>query len=80
MEEVTFHSINRRLAAFLLKESQLQKKHRLTITHETISQELGTAREVVSRMLKEFEKKDLLTLYRGKILIKDAESLESLAD
>ncbi len=79
-EEVTFHSMNRRLAAFLLKESQLQKKHRLTITHEAISQELGTAREVVSRMLKEFEKKDLLALSRGKILIKDAESLESLIE
>ncbi|SFI37138.1 CRP/FNR family transcriptional regulator, anaerobic regulatory protein [Tindallia magadiensis] len=79
-EEVTFHSMNRRLAAFLLQESQLQKKHQLTITHEAISQDLGTAREVVSRMLKEFEKQDLLRLSRGKIMIKDREKLKSLLE
>ena len=77
-EEVTFHSINRRLAAFLLSGSRHQGGDTLTITHEVISQELGTAREVVSRMLKEFEKKDLLALSRGKIRIVDVEGLESL--
>ncbi|MDW7672353.1 MAG: Crp/Fnr family transcriptional regulator [Bacillota bacterium] len=77
-EEVTFHSMNRRLSAFLLEESRLQGGDTLTITHEVISQELGTAREVVSRMLKEFEKKDLLALSRGKVRLKDVEGLEDL--
>ena len=77
-EEVTFHSMNRRLVAFLLNESSQQASRQLTITHEAISQELGTAREVMSRMLKEFEKKGLLALSRGRILIKDMAALESL--
>lgn len=79
-EEVTFHSMNRRLAGFLLNESNLRGSLHLTMTHETISQELGTAREVVSRMLKEFEKKYLLVLSRGKIVIRDVEGLEGLAE
>jgi CRP-like cAMP-binding protein len=56
----------------------LQSKTTIKITHETISQELGTAREVISRMLKEFERKGLLELYRGKILLKDIEKLEGM--
>lgn len=77
-EEVTFHGVNQRLANFLISMSQLQSKTTINITHETISQELGTAREVVSRMLKEFERKGLLELFRGKILLKDIEKLKSM--
>lgn len=81
-EEVTFHSMNRRLAAFLLNHRHQQQEEEeedtLVITHESISQELGTAREVVSRMLKEFEKKDLLFLSRGKIRLKNVAGLKDL--
>lgn len=78
-EEVTFHGVNQRLASFLINISRLQSKTTIKITHEAISQELGTAREVVSRMLKEFERKGLLEISRGKILLKDIDRLESMS-
>ncbi len=77
-EEVTFHSINKRLANFLLVEKDKQRKEALTITHESIGHELGTAREVISRMLKEFEKKGWVSLSRGKITLVDIEALREI--
>jgi CRP/FNR family transcriptional regulator len=75
LEEVTFHSMNKRVANYLIsKNSNLLK-----LTHEDIALELGTAREVVSRLLKEFEKKGLLSLSRGKIKIIDRNNLEDIA-
>jgi Bacterial regulatory proteins, crp family. len=54
LEEVAFNRMDNRLAKFLL-----QKHHqgKLTTTHEAIALEMGTAREVVSRLLNDFQKK-----------------------
>lgn len=79
-EEVTFHSMNKRLASFLINAKHQQGGQTIKATHEFISQELGTAREVVSRMLKELEKKEILLLSRGKILLKDMKALERFLD
>ena len=49
MEQVMWHSFDRRLAAFLLEESALEGSARLELTHERIAAHLGTAREVVTR-------------------------------
>lgn len=79
LEEVTFHSMNKRLANHLLLQvhpSQMTLKQ----THESIASELGTAREVVSRLLKEFEKQEILELSRGKIKILCAEKLIEIAN
>ena len=55
MEQVLWKSFDRRLAAFLTEESVLEGTGELKITHEKIAAHLGTAREVVTRMLKYFQ-------------------------
>ena len=55
MEQVMWKSFDRRLAGFLLEESLLDETDTLTITHERIANHLGTAREVVTRMLRYFQ-------------------------
>ena len=49
------------------------------MTHEKIATELGIAREVVSRILKDFEHKNIVALSRGKIIIKDKDYLKKIA-
>ena len=74
IEELLFTSVDKRLALFLLKE---EKQNIIETTHEEIAVELGTAREVVSRNLKKFEKEELIKIFRGKILIKDRNRLKN---
>ena len=50
----------------------------ISTTHEQIAKNLGTAREVVSRMLKYFEKEGLVSLGRGTVTIKDSQGLRGL--
>ena len=80
LEKVLWQSFDRRLAEFLLEESSLAGSDELSITHEIIARHLGTAREVVSRMLKYFKGEGLITLTRGTIRILDRERLEALAE
>ncbi|MGG2094939.1 Crp/Fnr family transcriptional regulator [Bacillus sp. S13(2024)] len=67
VEEIAFKGIDDRIADYLIKHTSLYSDE-IIITHEKLSIELGTAREVVSRTLKKFEKEGLLTLHRGKIV------------
>lgn len=76
MEEVVFEAIERRLAKHLLAASD----GRLTITHQKLAAELGTAREVISRNLKRFERYGWITLSRGAIVIQDPAALKRLLD
>ena len=80
LEKVLWQSFDLRLAEFLLEESSLAGSDELSITHEIIARHLGTAREVVSRMLKYFKGEGLITLTRGTIRILDRERLEALAE
>ena len=65
VEQIVFTSFDKRLLNYLEKcNSKIIK-----ITHETIAKDLGTAREVVSRMLKYFEKEGMVKLSRGTIEI-----------
>lgn len=75
MEQILFMKFDKRLAVFLLDESAQKRTEKLSITHEKIAQYMGSAREVVSRMLKYFEKEGLVRLYRGGIEILDKEKL-----
>ncbi|SFE53066.1 Crp-like helix-turn-helix domain-containing protein [Thermoanaerobacter thermohydrosulfuricus] len=69
------------MAKFILKKSaENGQKGSLEITHEKIAAELGTAREVISRILKDFEKENIVTLLRGKIIIKNEEKLKRIAE
>lgn len=77
VEEVAFRRIDLRLARFLLDHRDARGA--LDTTHQALAVELGTAREVVSRQLKEFERRGLVDLARGHILLRDPAALERLS-
>lgn len=66
VEEVAFHRMDERLEEWLQSRAG-QGQKLLTITHQELAVELGTAREVVSRLLKELERRGKVQLARGKI-------------
>ena len=80
MEQIMWKSFDKRLAEFLLEESRLEETSQLKITHEKIANHMGTAREVVTRMLRYFQSEGMVKLTRGTIEITDEEKLEALSD
>lgn len=80
VEEVAFRRMDQRLARKLADLLADESSHgTIEITHADIAAELGTAREVVSRLLKEFERLGAISLSRGKILLRDGAVLRELA-
>lgn len=77
IDEVVFQSIDDRLAKFLLRYSQ-NEGDLIETTHDKIAAEIGTAREVVSRLLKEMERKGWIKLARGKVYVARRDKLEEL--
>ncbi len=71
MEQIMWKSFDKRLAEFLLEEASIEENEELKITHEKIANHLGTAREVVTRMLRYFQNEGLVELSRGTITLKD---------
>jgi CRP/FNR family transcriptional regulator len=78
MEQIMWKSFDKRLAKFLLEESRLEGTDSLKITHEKIANHMGTAREVVTRMLRYFQSEGMVKLTRGTVDIVDAAALEKL--
>ena len=78
MEQIMWKSFDKRLAAFLLQESQLEGSSVLKITHEKIANHMGTAREVVTRMLRYFQSEGMVKLTRGTIEVVDEKKLQAL--
>ena len=78
MEQIMWKSFDKRLAAFLLEESQLEGTTSLKITHEKIANHMGTAREVVTRMLRYFQSEGMVKLTRGAVDIVDQKRLSRL--
>ena len=76
VEEVAFGRIDLRLARFLADHRD--GRGGLDTTHQALAVELGTAREVVSRQLKEFERRGLVELSRGRVAVRDADALLAL--
>ncbi len=77
VEEVAFHKLDRRLASVLLQ----QEGHLFKISHQELADELGTVREMISRLLHSFSDNGLVRLGRGVIEILDESSLRKfLAD
>ena len=68
-----------RLAALLLEEKQVQGSAQLHITQEQLAGHLGSAREVVSRMMKYFEQEGAVEASRGTLLLRDEEKLAAWA-
>ncbi len=79
VEQIMWKSFDRRLAAFLLEESQLEDTDSLKITHEKIANHMGTAREVVTRMLRYFQNEGMVRLTRGTVDITDRKKLSALS-
>ena len=78
MEQIMWKSMDKRLAEFLLEESRLEGSAVLKITHEKIANHLGTAREVITRMLRYFQSEEMIKLTRGAIEISDEKKLIEL--
>ncbi|MDP4284525.1 MAG: Crp/Fnr family transcriptional regulator [Bacteroidota bacterium] len=66
---VAFKKMDERLLNFIKKKSELTNSHTLYVTHEQLANELGTARVVVSRLLKQMEDNGLVRLGRNKITL-----------
>lgn len=78
VENVAFGQMNRRIAKCLLDSAKGGKA--VATTHSNIALELGTAREVVSRQLKEFERQGWVNLRRGQIVINDKTGLQRIVE
>lgn len=79
MQQVLFMSADKRLAIFLIDELSKNGGDEIRLTHEQIARYMGSAREVVSRMLKYFAQEGIVTLSRGGLKIIDKAKLRSLA-
>ena len=75
VDEVAFQRMDRRVASLLLTKSKSQ--HPIRITHHEIAAELGSSREVISRILEDFSERGLIESGRGTIEILDVEELTS---
>ena len=75
VEQIMWKSMDKRLAAFLLKEIQVEETMVLEMTHEKIANHLGTAREVITRMLRYFQSENIVKLSRGTIEVLDENKL-----
>lgn len=79
VEEVTFRRMDARVAEYLTRLAQVDRDE-IHVTHQDIAMELGTSREVISRILKHFESENALTLGRGTITILDLKGLAKKAE
>lgn len=73
VDAVAFHKLDRRLAAALLGRGQ-----QLNITHQALADELGTVREIVTRLLRRFERDGWVALGREQITIVNSAALRAL--
>ena len=80
MEQILWKSFDKRLADLLREETLVEETTVLQITHEKIANHLGTAREVVTRMLRYFQSEGMVKLTRGAIEVTDEKKLRVLAD
>ncbi len=77
IDAISFGRVDQRLVAYLLDHADDDGS--LAVTHQELARELGTAREVVSRLLKEFERRGLVQLGRGRIGLQDRAGLQQTA-
>jgi CRP/FNR family transcriptional regulator, anaerobic regulatory protein len=73
VDEVVFQRMDRRVASWLLTRSRIQ--HPIRITHQEIASELGSSREVISRILEDFSGRGWIGSGRGTVEILDFEEL-----
>ncbi|MXP74380.1 helix-turn-helix domain-containing protein [Lachnospiraceae bacterium WCA-9-b2] len=78
MQQILFMSMDKRLAIFLSDESARTGSDIITLTHGQIARYMGSAREVVSRMLKYFASEGIVEVLRGGVKILDKKRLRKL--
>lgn len=78
MKQIIFMSFDRRLAIFLLDEAARCGSSTLLLTHDQMARYMGSAREVVSRMLKYFANEGFVEMTRGGVRILDPQGLDAL--
>lgn len=69
---VAFQKLDERIVELLKKKSAIYQSQEINITHQQLAEELGTTREVISRLLKQMEKQQIISLARNKIVLKNA--------
>lgn len=79
MQQIVFMSMDKRLAIFLLDEATQTGSDIITLTHEQIARHLGTAREVITRLLKHLSSDEIIEVTRKGIIITDKKKLRSIA-
>lgn len=79
IEQIMWRSMDKRLASFLLEESALEGADELHMTHDRIAAHLGTAREVITRMLRYLQGEGMVRLQRGAVTLTDPKALAQLA-
>lgn len=77
IEEIAFHRVDIRLGQKLLELAGADGS--VHLTHQQLATELGTAREVVSRQLQEFQRRGWVAVARGRIAIRDRNALQAFA-
>ncbi|OJV65620.1 MAG: Crp/Fnr family transcriptional regulator [Clostridiales bacterium 38-18] len=78
MQQILFMSFDKRLASFLLDEISRNGSVEILMTHDQIAKYVGSAREVVSRMLKYFAAEGIVTMQRGGVIVNDKASLREI--
>ena len=78
MQQILFNKFDKRLAQFLVNKSIETNSNNIKMTQEEISKDIGSAREVVARMLKQFENDEIIEMKRKNIFIKDIEKLKNI--
>ena len=79
-EQFMWTSMDKRVAAFLLQETSIEGTCELKITHEAIANHLGSHREVITRMLRDFQSAGMVKLSRGQVTILDRKKLEDMVN
>lgn len=77
MQQILFMGADKRIAYFLYEEMNSTHSDTINFTHDRIARYIGSAREVVSRMLKYFSDEGIVSLSRGKIKILDKKKLSA---
>ena len=78
LQQIMFLSLTQRVAAFLLDESAKNHSQLISVTHEELARQIGSAREAVSRILKQMAKKGYITLTRGEVKLENKEEMYKL--
>lgn len=78
MQNILFNDLTKRLSDFLMEIYERDNDTEIKITQEKIAKNIGSSREGVSRMLKKFEKENLIVLSRKKIILKNINKLKNI--